>query len=149
MRLFAARISLAASMVIAVAPAASAASYQVQMLNKDSRGETWQFEPAFLKVAPGDTVTFVPADKGHNSETLDGIVPEGAAPWKGSFNQPITVTYTAEGIYIYKCLPHAPLGMVGVIQVGDSASNLDAVSGANFPGKAKTRIAELISQAVQ
>jgi plastocyanin len=38
---------------------ALAADHQVQMSNKDSEGRAMQFEPAFLKVAPGDTVTFV------------------------------------------------------------------------------------------
>lgn len=122
------------------------AEYQVQMSNKDSDGQTWQFEPAFLKIAPGDTVTFVPADKGHNSEATDKTIPQGATPWKGKMNEPIKVTYDREGVYLYKCLPHAGLGMVGVIQVGESTANLDAVKGAKIPGKGKTRVAELIAQ---
>jgi len=30
------------------------------------------FEPALLKNAPGDTVTFVPTDKSHNAESIKG-----------------------------------------------------------------------------
>jgi len=125
---------------------ALAAEFQVQMLNKGTDGQAWQFEPAFLKVTPGDTVTFLPADKGHNSETISSTVPEGAEPWKGKINQPVTITYTQEGIYAYKCLPHAALGMVGVIQVGDSTDNLDAAKNAKLPGKGKVRLDELASQ---
>ena len=78
-----ARLALTAAAAVGFCTAVSAAEYEVQMLNKDLSGKMWQFEPAFLKIAPGDTVTFMPADKGHNSETLEAIVPQGATPWKG------------------------------------------------------------------
>ncbi len=35
------------------------------------------------------------------------------------------MTLSKEGVYLYQCDPHMPLGMVGVIQVG-AAGNLDA-----------------------
>lgn len=142
---FAATHSIVVAM--ALSSAAAAASYEVQMRNQDSSGRAWQFEPAFLKIAPGDTVTFVPADKGHNSETLAQAVPAGATPWKGGFNEAVTITYTQEGLYVYKCLPHAPLGMVGVIQVGDTPSAIDGANIEGLPGKAAERVAELLSQA--
>ena len=149
MRAYSIVFSLAALVGAPAWSAASAASYEVRMLNKDTAGQAWQFEPAFLKIAPGDTVTFIPADKGHNSEALEATIPEGATPWKGSFNEPVAVTYEQEGVYLYKCLPHAPLGMVGVIQVGDAAPNLEAVNSANLPGKAETRAAELLAKVTQ
>jgi pseudoazurin len=139
-------LALAVALAGSATSAANAAEYTVKMLNKDSDGQAWQFEPAFLKIAPGDTVTFVPADKGHNSETTEVLVPDGSSPWKGKINENITVKYDQEGVYLYKCLPHAGLGMVGVIQVGDSQANLDAVEGAKLPGKGKVRLAELLGQ---
>ena len=145
MRRLVATAVFAAVGVVASSVSASAAEYEVKMVNKGSDGRAWQFEPAFLKIAPGDTVTFVPADKGHNSETLQALVPEGAEPWKGKINQPVKVTYNEEGVYVYKCFPHAALGMVGIIQVGDSTANLDAAAAANLPGKGKARLAELIA----
>jgi plastocyanin len=36
------------------------------------------FEPALVKIEPGDTVKFVAANKGHNAETIKGLLPEGA-----------------------------------------------------------------------
>ena len=122
---------------------AYAAEFEVKMLNKASDGRAWEFDPPFLKIAPGDTVTFVPADKGHNSETVQDMVPEGAEPWKGKINETVSVTYEQEGVYVYRCLPHAALGMVGVIQVGESTANLEAATAAKIPGKGKTRAAEL------
>jgi pseudoazurin len=126
--------------------AAFAADHQVQMLNKSPEGVIMQFEPAFLKIASGDTVTFVPADKGHNSESILEMLPEGAEPWKGKINEEVTVTFAQDGLYGFKCQPHFGMGMVGLIQVGESTANLDAAKMAKLPGKAKPRMAELMAQ---
>ncbi len=123
-----------------------AADHQVQMLNKDSEGRPMQFEPAFLKIAPGDTVTFVATAKGHNSESILTLMPEGAEPWKGKINEEITVTFDQEGFYAYKCQPHLGMGMVGLIQVGDAPEALPAEEVEKLPGKAKARMAELIAE---
>jgi pseudoazurin len=133
---------LAAS--LAFSGAAIAADHQIQMLNKGSDGELMVFEPAFVKVAPGDTVTFVPTDKSHNAESILGAMPDGAEAFKGKINQEITVTMEAPGLYAVKCTPHFPLGMVALVQVGDDAYNLDAVSSTKYPGKAAGRMALLL-----
>lgn len=126
---------------------AMAADHQVQMLNKGANGKAMQFDPAFLKIAAGDTVTFIPKDKGHDSMSIDGMLPEGAEPWKGKINEQITVTFTKPGLYGYKCQPHYPLGMVGLIEVGDDTSNLEALKAVKLVGSAKKRMAELFEQA--
>ena len=123
-----------------------AADHEVRMLNKGPEGQPMQFDPAFLKIAPGDSVTFVATDKGHNSETILGMIPETAETWKGKMNEEIKVTFDVEGIYGIKCMPHFGMGMVGLIQVGDSTENLDVAQTAKLPGKAKTRMAELMAQ---
>lgn len=124
---------------------AYAADHEVRMVNKDSEGRAMQFEPAFLKVGPGDTINFVVGDKSHNSESAS--VPEGGETWKGKINQEVSVTVQTEGLYAYKCLPHLGMGMVGLIQVGDSTANLDAVEAIKLPPKAKSRMAELVAEA--
>ena len=60
-----------------MATAGLAETFEIQMLNKGETGRM-VFEPAYLAVAPGDTVTFVPASKGHNAETIKGMIPDGA-----------------------------------------------------------------------
>jgi pseudoazurin len=104
-----------------------------------------QFEPAFLKIAPGDVVHFVAVDKGHDTESLPGGIPEGAEAWKGKISTNIDVTFTVPGLYAYKCTPHLPLGMVGLIQVGDAPANLDAITALKLSGKAKARMGELLA----
>ena len=126
--------------------AAAAETIEVQMLNRGEAGPM-QFEPAFVQAQPGDTIHFVPTDRGHNSHAVEGLLPEGAEAWKGDINEEVSVTVTAEGLYGYQCDPHAPLGMVGLIQVG-APTNLDAFTEAagELRGKAKDRMAELLTQ---
>ena len=45
---------------------AFAADFEVHMLNKGADG-AMVFEPLLIRIAPGDTVTFIPTDKGHNA----------------------------------------------------------------------------------
>lgn len=141
------KLLIALTLASALSTAAYAADHQVVMVNKDSEGRAMQFEPAYLKVAPGDTVTFINKDKGHNSEAIKGAVPEAAELWKGKINEEVQVTFETEGVYAYKCTPHLGMGMVGVIQVGDGNANLDQVKAVKLPGKAKTRMEELLAQA--
>ena len=104
----------------------SAANHEVRMLNSGAEG-FMVFEPAIVKAAVGDTVTFKATDMAHNSASIEGMIPEGANSWNGAMSQDITVTVNKEGIYVYQCTPHSMMAMVGVIQVGESRSNIDSV----------------------
>ena len=72
----------AVAAVMAMAGGANAAEVEVKMLNKGAEG-MMVFEPALIKVAPGDTVKFVSTDKGHNAETIKGMLPDGGATFVG------------------------------------------------------------------
>ena len=143
MRIFSLLAGAAAA--IALASPASAADHVVKMLNKGKAG-MMVFEPALVKVKPGDTVTFVPTDKSHNAESIAGMMPTGAAPFKGKMNQPFKVIFSKPGLYGYKCLPHYGMGMVGVVVVGNAGSNLAAAQKVSHPGKAKQVFGGLLSQ---
>ena len=52
----------AAMLVLASVVPVVAADHEVQMLNKGEKG-AMVFQPALIRVAPGDTVTFFPTDK--------------------------------------------------------------------------------------
>ena len=102
------------------------ANHVVKMLNQGSGG-VMVFEPAVLKIAVGDSVTFESTDAAHNSASLPGMIPENAVSWNGELSRDITVTLTQPGVYAYQCTPHSMMAMVGVIQVGDDNSNLAIV----------------------
>lgn len=135
---------LGAAVALAAASPAAAKDHVVKMLNKGQSGPM-VFEPALIKVAPGDTVTFVATDKTHNAESIAGMLPAGAAPFKGKMNQNVSVKFTKPGVYGYKCLPHYGVGMVGVVVVGNASSNLEAAKKVSHPGKAKQAFATLFA----
>lgn len=101
-----------------------AADHVVKMLNAGKDG-TMVFEPAFVKVAVGDTVVFTPTDKAaHNTASL--LLPAGAKPWKGAPDTEVKVKIEKEGVYLYACEPHKVMGMVGVIQAGKPVNIAEA-----------------------
>lgn len=107
------------------------------------------FEPAFLQIAPGDSVTFVPLDPSHNTASKKGMLPEGAEAWNSKVNEEFTVILTVEGVYGYVCSPHYEMGMVGIIVVGDPSGNLSAATEVRQQGKAKAAFAALLAQVGQ
>lgn len=133
--------SLGAALVLSLglASTALAAEFEIQMKNKGEAG-AMVFEPSFLKIAPGDTVHFIPTDKSHNVETIKDMLPEGAEPLKSKMNEEYSYTFTEGGIYGIKCTPHYAMGMVGLIVVGDAPANLDAAKAAKNPKKAQERM---------
>ena len=122
------------AMMLAASPAA-AREWQVRMLNRGDDGTAMVFAPAFLVVQPGDTVRFLATDRGHNAESIAGMLPAGATAFRGRINEEIVVRFTEPGLYGYKCLPHLGMGMVGLIQVGRPANRAAIAQGAaRLPG---------------
>jgi len=121
-----------ASQVVAAAPIevqkvelSEGNEHIVKMLNTGEGGQMI-FEPAVIKVSVGDTIHFKATDAAHNSVSVDGMVPAGAASWASQLSQDISVTLDTEGVYVYQCDPHLIMAMVGVIQVGE-AVNIDDI----------------------
>jgi len=140
------RLGAAAAILAMLAAPAYAANFEVHMLNKGADGTGMVFEPALVEVAVGDTVTFLPTDKGHNAETIKDMLPEGAEVFKGAMGKEIAVTFTVPGAYGVKCAPHLGMGMVALVVVGEDPANLEAVKAIKVPGKAKERLEAIFAQ---
>ena len=134
----------AAAAVLVLAGGARAAEVEVKLLNKGADG-VMVFEPAFVKITPGDTVKFLSTDKGHNAESIKGMLPEGATPFLGKNNEDIAVKFEQEGVYGIKCLPHYGMGMVAMIVVG-KPGNVDQAKAVPQVGKAKQVFATLFDK---
>ena len=128
----------------------SAETYEVMMYTKhpDNPKIKNVFLPHLLKIKPGDTVKFVSVEKGHNTESIKRMIPDGAAKWKSKLSKDFEVTFDQVGYYGYKCTPHYGLGMVGLIVVeGDGLEDgLDAAKSVKQRGKAKKVFAEIWSE---
>lgn len=136
--------TILATALVALAPVlASAETFEVHMLNKGETG-TMVFEPAFVSAQVGDTVLFRALDRGHNAETIKGMVPEGQDGFTGKIDEEVAVELTAEGVIGVKCKPHQGMGMVMAIQVGDAPLPDDFMK-AKLPGKAKKAMEEILA----
>lgn len=110
----------AAFALFLMASPAFAEVHEVKMLNRNDQG-SMIYEPQFLRIAPGDSIKFLPTQPGHNAATIEGMLPEGAEPFRSKINQEFEVTFDVPGTYGIKCSPHFAMGMVMLVQVGDGA----------------------------
>lgn len=137
--------TLIAASLIAVTPALVAAeTHEVQMLNRGEAG-AMVFEPRFVAAEVGDTVKFVPTDKGHNAESTDGMVPEGQDEFASKINEEIEIELTSEGVLGVNCKPHFGMGMVMVVQTGD-AEVPEGFLDTKMPKRAKQMYEEILSE---
>lgn len=116
-----------AALSVSSAKAFAGETHVVEMRNAapDDPTEANVFTPPILEIDIGDSVLFKVVDKGHNSASKRGMIPEGAEPWNGGIDEEIEITFTVEGTYGYICLPHYQMGMVGLILVGDYTVSLE------------------------
>ena len=130
--------------VMAMAGGATAAEIEVKMLNKGTEG-LMVFEPALIKVAPGDTVKFVSTDKGHNAESIKRMLPDGGATFIGKMGEDVAIKFDQAGIYGVKCAPHYGMGMVAMVVVG-TPGNEEQAKAVPQVGKAKQVFATLFER---
>ena len=106
-------MSLAAfAVLMSAAGAAMAAEVEVKMLNKGAEG-LMVFEPALVKIEPGDTVKFVATDKSHNAEIDQGHAAGGRDALRRQDERGRVVTFDKPGAYGVKCMPHYAHGHGG------------------------------------
>lgn len=135
--------------LIALTPMTVAAEeFEIMMQNAatDDAQHTNVFAPDILHVEPGDTITFIPTDNGHNAASKRGMIPEGALPWNSPMDEEFSITLTVPGVYGYVCLPHYEMGMVGLIVVGDDMSNLDDAKKTRQVGNARSAFRALFEK---
>ena len=106
--------------------------------------DTFSIEAANIGV--GDTVEWLPKNKGHNVEFLAG--PDMAdLPPKSNMNEFHSVRFEKQGVYLYGCTPHLNMGMLGLIVVGNDLHNIDEIGNTNLPNVAKSVLMSLIQDA--
>lgn len=76
------------------------------------------FVPDYVDAKVGDTVRFVPTDKGHNAAPIAGMVPDGLTLADGAISKEYVLKLTKPGLYGIKCTPHFGMGMVALVKAG-------------------------------
>tara|TARA_R100000278_G_C5431332_1_gene150233 strand:- start:400 stop:828 length:429 start_codon:yes stop_codon:yes gene_type:complete len=115
----------------------------IEMLNKDADGNKMIYSEEIAHIAVGESITWVPTDKGHNVEII--AAPEGFdIPKKSKNSKEVTIEFTVPGVYYYWCTPHKGMGMIGLVVVGEDTHNKDAVAKAKALGKSKKKLKKLL-----
>lgn len=141
------KVLIAVAIALATAVPAWADVIEIEMLNKNEAGERMVFSQELIRAEVGDVIRFVPTDKSHNAQSVEGALPEGQEPFRGRVNQVVEYTVTETGLTAVVCLPHQTMGMVALIVVGNDFSNADDVLEARIRGKGGEKIAALVEEA--
>ena len=113
----------------------------IEMLNKRGK-EKMLYGQDVARVDVGQTITWTPDSKGHNVQFVS--VPEGVEKVKSKLSKEFSYTFEQEGVYLYVCTPHASMGMIGMVIVGESDVNLDEVLDYKFRGKSKKKFKKIV-----
>ena len=125
--------------------AANAEDMTIEMLNKRDDGAKMVYSEDIARIDVGDTITWVPTSKGHNVQFIAG--PEDwDLPKKSKNNKEVAITFDIPGVYLYQCTPHATMGMIAMVIVGEDMPNLDDIKAMKMRGKSKKKMKELLSE---
>lgn len=122
---------LASAALLAGAGTATAATVEVKLVQTPA-GNTY-FDPAGIRIAPGDTVRWIQISGFHSvtayhprNDNHELRIPESAEPWDSDIlladypkrGATFEHVFTVPGVYDYFCKPHEMAGMVGRVVVG-------------------------------
>ena len=113
----------------------------IEMLNKRGK-DKMLYGQDVAKIDVGQTITWTPDSKGHNVQFIS--VPDGVEKVKSKLSKEFSYTFEQEGVYLYVCTPHATMGMIGMVIVGESDVNLDEVLDYKFRGKSKKKFKKIV-----
>ena len=104
------------------------------------------FSEEIVTIEPGQSITWLASDKGHNVQMIAG--PKGVdLPGKSKISKDVTLSFDDPGVYVYVCTPHATMGMIGVVVVGEATEEaIKAVEKAKVRGKSKKKLQKLLKE---
>jgi pseudoazurin len=130
------------AIMASLATPAFAEDMTIEMLNKRDDGAKMVYSEDIARIDVGDTITWLPTQKGHNVEFIAG--PDGwKAPKKSKLSKEVSITFDTPGVYLYQCTPHKTMGMIAIVVVGDGDND---ISGAKVRGKSKKKLKELLAE---
>ena len=141
------RLLTTLGLLMVMATSAFADNATVEMWNKDpdNKKRKMVFSQEIVTIEPGESVNWIATDRGHNVEFIDG--PDGVKLAKKSkLGKDVTIEFDTPGVYVYVCSPHASMGMIGIVVVGElTQEGVDAIKDAKLRGKSKKKFAALLA----
>ena len=142
------RLLTTLAMLVAMAIPAVAEDVTLEMWNKDPEDKKRKmvFSEEIVTIEPGQSITWLASDKGHNVQMIAG--PKGVdLPGKSKISKDVTLSFDNPGVYVYVCTPHATMGMIGVVVVGEATEEaIKAVEKAKVRGKSKKKLQKLLKE---
>lgn len=108
----------------------------------------FRFAPDLVRVAPGETVTFLNSRGSHTVKTQKGLWPEGTPPIDIAGQLRADVPFDEPGLYGVICGRHGKYGMVMLVAVGDvevTAEDMEKVDTLRVSALAKEGYRRLLS----
>ena len=110
---------------------------QIEFTENDS----YSIEVARIKV--GDSIEWLPTNEGHNVQFLAGPL-VNSLPLTSKIDERHMVVFSEPGVYLYGCTPHANMGMLGLVVVGNDLHNVESVKEIDLPPVATSVLRRLI-----
>lgn len=82
----------------------------------------FRFEPDFVTLSAGDELSFLNSRSDHTVHSVAELWPEGEPLVKIAHKKEVTVRFTREGFYGFRCKRHGQYGMVMLVVVGNPGS---------------------------
>ena len=125
---------------LVLAKTAFAKTIQIEFTEDDS----YSIEVAHINI--GDTIKWLPKNEGHNVEFFAG--PDmNSLPLTSEIDEIHSIVFKVPGVYLYGCTPHADMGMLGLIVVGNDLHNLEAIKSIQLSRVAKSVLQRFIKKA--
>ena len=108
----------------------------------------FRFAPDLVRIAPGETVTFLNSRGSHTVKTQKGLWPEGAPTVDIAGQLSTDVPFDEPGLYGVICGRHGKYGMVMLVAVGDvevTADDMAKVESFGISALAKAGFRRLLS----
>ena len=117
-----------------------AETIQIEFTEDDS----YSIDVAHINI--GDTIKWLPKNEGHNVEFFAG--PDmNSLPLTSEIDEIHSIVFKVPGVYLYGCTPHADMGMLGLIVVGNDLHNLEAIKSIQLSRVAKSVLQRFIKKA--
>ena len=117
-----------------------AETIQIDFTSDDS----YSIDVAHINI--GDTIKWLPKNEGHNVEFFAG--PDmNSLPLTSEIDEIHSIVFKVPGVYLYGCTPHADMGMLGLIVVGNDLHNLEAIKSIQLSRVAKSVLQRFIKKA--
>jgi pseudoazurin len=122
-----------------LAKGAFAETIQIEFTEDDS----YSIDVAHINI--GDTIKWLPKNEGHNVEFFAG--PDmNSLPLTSEIDEIHSIVFKVPGVYLYGCTPHADMGMLGLIVVGNDLHNLEAIKSIQLSRVAKSVLQRFIKK---